>query len=258
MAGIETFKSKVSLRNGMAFNNQFAVMMPSVKSINAKAGGGKKESPAKGNPPADDGSFLDKAIDTVKAVAENINLPSMSGDDPDTLNLLCKTATLPDKQITSLDRQVGMEMRKVANGYAVGDVSLTFYVLNDYEVKKYFDNWMSKVVNEGEKGYESVAYQSQITHPVTISQLSKPQMRAGFDLGPLDINFDIGGLSIYTVELEDAFPTSMQGIEFQSDAGGVVELTIQFSYTRWKVKEDKRGLTDLVGGDVNLNLGGII
>lgn len=257
MAGIETFKSKVSLRNGMALNNQFAVMMPSVKSINAKAGGGKKESPAK-EATADDGSFLDKAINTAKAVAENINLPSMSGDDPETLNLLCKNASLPDKQIVSLDRQVGMEMRKVANGYAVGDVSLTFYVLNDYEVKKYFDNWMSKVVNEGEKGYESVAYQSQITHPITISQLSKPQMRAGFDIGPLDINFDIGGLSIYTVELEDAFPTSMQGVEFMSDTGAVVELTVQLSYTRWKVKEDKRGLTDLIGGDVNLNLGGII
>ena len=257
MAGIETFKSKVSLRNGMALNNQFAVMMPSVKSINAKAGGGKKESPAK-EATADDGSFLDKAINTAKAVAENINLPSMSGDDPETLNLLCKNASLPDKQIMSLDRQVGMEMRKVANGYAVGDVSLTFYVLNDYEVKKYFDNWMSKVVNEGEKGYESVAYQSQITHPITISQLSKPQMRAGFDIGPLDINFDIGGLSIYTVELEDAFPTSMQGVEFMSDTGAVVELTVQLSYTRWKVKEDKRGLTDLIGGDVNLNLGGII
>jgi hypothetical protein len=257
MAGIETFKSKVSLRNGMAFNNQFAVMMPSVKSINAKAGGVKKESPAK-KATADDGSFLDKAIDTVKAVAENINLPSMSGDDPETLNLLCKSASLPEKQIMSLDRQVGMEMRKVANGYAVGDVSLTFYVLNDYEVKKYFDNWMSKVVNEGEKGYESVAYQSQITHPVTISQLSKPQMRAGFDIGPLDINFDIGGLSIYTVELEDAFPTSISGVEFMSDTGTVVELTVQLSYTRWKVKEDKRGLTDLIGGDVNLNLGGII
>jgi hypothetical protein len=232
-------------------------MMPSVKSINAKAGGGKKESPAK-KATADDGSFLDKAIDTVKAVAENINLPSMSGDDPETLNLLCKSASLPEKQIMSLDRQVGMEMRKVANGYAVGDVSLTFYVLNDYEVKKYFDNWMSKVVNEGEKGYESVAYQSQITHPVTISQLSKPQMRAGFDIGPLDINFDIGGLSIYTVELEDAFPTSISGVEFMSDTGTVVELTVQLSYTRWKVKEDKRGLTDLIGGDVNLNLGGII
>jgi len=256
MAGIETFKSKVSLRNGMAFNNQFAVMLPSVKSINAKAGGGaKKESPAK---EVGEQSLLDKVIDTAKSVAENINLPSMSGDDPETLNLLCKSAQLPDKQITSLDRQVGIEMRKVANGYAVGDVSLTFYVLNDYEVKKYFDNWMSKIVNEGENGRESVSYQSQITHPITISQLSKPQMRAGFDLGPLDINFDIGGLSIYTVELEDAFPTSMNGIEFMSDAGTVVELTIQFSYTRWKVKEDKRGLSDLIGGDVNLNLGGII
>ena len=117
---------------------------------------------------------------------------------------------------------------------------------------------MSKIVKEGESGPESVSYQSQITHPVTISQLSKPQMRAGFDLGPLDINFDIGGLSIYTVELEDAFPTSMNGIEFMSDGATVVELTIQLSYTRWKVKEDKRGLTDLIGGDVNLNLGGII
>ena len=61
------------------------------------------------------------------------------------LNILCSNATLPSKAILTNDRRIGMEFQKVAYGYAVDDVSMTFYLMNDYGVKEYFDAWRNTI-----------------------------------------------------------------------------------------------------------------
>lgn len=236
MAGIEQLKGKLTSKNGIAMANQFAV-----------------------------------------------TLPSMGGVDSRELNLVCKDVTLPGKQIMSLDRNVGLFNEKIANGFAVEDVSMTFYALNDYGVKKYFDAWTRRITglnhitkpvsaNEDATGEEKesaqealaefsntlkmgeVGYKNDYAKSIVIRQLRKPIARFGFDLGPLDFNFDVAGASIYSVELLEAFPTSLSSIQLSND-GQLVECTMQFSYTNWKVIEDERGLLD---GNLNINLGGII
>lgn len=182
-----------------------------------------------------------------------IELPSIGGEDKDTLNILCKTAELPGKQITTIDRNIGLQFEKVVNGFAVADVTVSFIMLNDYGVKKYFDNWTRMMVDE-EGG--RVAYKTDYAKKITIHQLSKPQVRLGFDLGPLDFNFDLFGNSIYSVELEDAFPTSINAISLANDADQLVEFSVQFSFTRWSVKQDKRdSLSDFIDAKFNVNLG---
>lgn len=240
MASIEELKSRIISKNGMAMSNQFMV-----------------------------------------------TLPPLAGAGARTLNVLCKSVTMPGKQITTLDRAVGIHNEKIVSGYLVDDVTMTFYVLNDYGVKKYFDTWKQLMVGDqisrgktrevaseesekvagpdGEKketktvpdGLDvgEVGYKSSYAKPVKIHQLSKPQARFGFDIGPLDLNLDIGGTSIYTVELIDAFPTSLGAIELTNEADGLVELTVQLSFTDWKVVEDNR---PLLAGSVGLNLGGLI
>lgn len=99
-----------------------------------------------------------------------------------------------------------------------------------------------------------VGYKNSYSKSITIRQLRKPIARFGFDLGPFDFNFDVGGASIYSVELLEAFPTSLSSIQLSND-GQLVECTMQFSYTNWKVIDDKRSLLD---GKLNLNLGGLI
>lgn len=236
MAGIEQLKGKLTSKNGIAMANQFAV-----------------------------------------------TLPSMSGIESRELNLVCKDVTLPGKQIVSLDRNVGLFNEKIANGFAVEDVSMTFYVLNDYGVKKYFDAWAKKItglnyiVKPAEASDDAAAeekaaakealaefsnslkmgelgYKNDYSKSIIIRQLRKPIARFGFDLGPFDFNFDVGGASIYSVELLEAFPTSLSSIQLSND-GQLVECTMQFSYTNWKVIGDERGLLD---GKLDINLGGII
>jgi hypothetical protein len=242
MAGIEQLKGALISKNGIAVTNQYSVEMPTTVGINNKS--------------------------------------KLSGMDPRDANILCKNVSMPGKQILTLDRQMGIFNEKVVNGFAVDDVSMTFYALNDYGIKKYFDSWRRVMVgeerlsdaalqskeastdteqtpesieNEKRKTEElgntrnplrmgKVAYKSDYVSPIKIHQLRKPIMRVGFDLGPLSIDFDLLGASIYSIELIDAFPTTISSIELSNDADGLVEVSVQFSYTNWRVIKDERGL----------------
>lgn len=182
-----------------------------------------------------------------------VTLPKLGkGNDARTLDILCKSVTMPGKQVVSLDRTLGIYNEKIANGFIVDDVSMTFYVLNDYGVKKYFDEWRSKMVDE-KTGH--VGYKTEYEKPIEIHQLRKPLARFGFDIGPLDINFDLFNASIYSVKLLDAFPTAISPIELTNEPNGLVEITATFAYTNWEVQKDSRSLVDL---DVGINLGGLI
>ena len=164
-------------------------------------------------------------------------IPSIPGITPDSkpstreLNILCKNATLPGKQILTSDRRIGMIFEKVAYGYAVGDVNLTFYLLNDYGVLNYFDEWRKTVVDEDNL---TVGYKNDYALPVKIHQLRKPQIGVSANAGPVSVNVGFGGGSVYSVELIDAFPTTIGQIDFSNDLDGLVEVTVSFSYTNWK------------------------
>jgi len=180
-----------------------------------------------------------------------VELPSMGGTKGRTLNVLCKEVSLPGKQILTLDQTLGMYQEKIANGFAAEDVSMTFYVPNDYSTKKYFDTWRSRILYK-DNGALVVGYKKDYVHDIVIRQLKKPVARFGFDLGPLDINFDVLGKSIYSVKLLEAFPTSLASIQLSSEQDQIVEFTVQFSYTDWvTVDNEKEGISAKIG----LNLG---
>ena len=56
--------------------------------------------------------------------------------DIEGLNLMCSNVNLPGKQILTADREIGIKFEKVPYGYAVDDISLTFYLTNDYQAKR--------------------------------------------------------------------------------------------------------------------------
>jgi hypothetical protein len=159
-----------------------------------------------------------------------VTLPDLGGVSGRELNVLCKSTTLPGKQVLTSDRRIGMEFQKVAYGYAVDDVTMTFYCMNDYGVKKYFDAWRSITVGE-ELG--ELKYKNDYAKSVTIHQLRKPLVGLSKAIGPLRANIGIGGGSVYSVELREAFPTTMTAIELNNELDGLVELSVQLSYTNW-------------------------
>ena len=215
MATIDELKGMASSKLGFARTNNFMVQLPSLGT----------------------GGSIFGSIPGISLPDPSAFIPSIPGLTPNSepgtreLNVLCKNASLPGKQFTTIERRIGMETEKVGYGYAVDDISLTFYMLNDYGVRNYFEKWASYIVNEEtlEAGYKK-DYQK----PVTIHQLRKPQIGASANAGPLSINLGLGGGTVYSVELQNAFPTTFNAIEFSNDLDGLVEFTVQLSYTNWK------------------------
>tara|TARA_Y200000002_G_C22659811_1_gene655218 strand:- start:1231 stop:1854 length:624 start_codon:yes stop_codon:yes gene_type:complete len=202
------------------------------------------------------------SVDDLKAVASVklgfarpnnflVTLPDLGGTSGRELNVLCRSTSLPGKQVLTSERRIGMEFQKVAYGYAVDDVTMIFYCMNDYGVKKYFDAWRALTVSE-EPG--ELVYKSNYAKTVTIHQLRKPLVGLSKALGPLRLNVGIGGGSVYSIELREAFPTTMSAIELNNELDGLVELSIQMSYTNWYSAAASQ---NFLNASINTPLGGI-
>jgi hypothetical protein len=218
---IDQLKSMVSGKLGFARSNLFAVQLPS--------------------------EFASESL--ISRIASFALTGSMGGGD---INILCTNATLPGKQVIVNDRRVGLEYQKIASGYAVDDVTLTFFVLNDYGIKKYFDNWYSRTVYDNA---QSVPYKSQYARDVKILQLRRPITTKSFTVGPLSIGADIGGGTAYAVQLIDAFPIAINAVELSNEMDGLVQLSVTLAYTNWQ-QASTGFLGGLIAPNFGLNLGG--
>lgn len=148
-----------------------------------------------------------------------VDLPRINEIDPTTLNLMCRSASLPGRQMNINERVIGIpKPEKVVNGFQIDDVSLTFIMTNNYEAKRYFDEWTSLTMDldsyELKYKFGPEGYAKQ----VVITQLNSRNEK------------------VYECTLEDAFPTTVNAIEFTNEQGGIVELNVQLSYFNWKGK----------------------
>jgi len=178
-----------------------------------------------------------------------IKFPTLAGATSEEVNILCKDIQLPNRQIITNERRIGLQLEKVPYGYSVGDISVTFHVMNNYGIKEYFETWQNLAVNQQTK---EIGYQSEYAKNIEIEQFQKiqnlPQRFSDeFDnsllprLSDVDIAqqfFNIGDqlndLVVYRCKLIDAFPTSMNAIQLNNDLDGIVELNVQLSYTNWE------------------------
>jgi len=170
------------------------------------------------------------------------------------LNILCSNTTLPAKVTLTSDRRIGMEFQKVAYGYAVDDISMTFYLMNDYGVKEYFDAWRNTAIpEEGGNAFTS-NYKSSYAKSITIHQLRQPLKGFSKQVGPIRFGLGLGGGSVYSVELLEAFPISTSAIELNNELDGLVQLTVTFAYTNWKRATNTQGFINM---DIDTPLGGL-
>ena len=209
MASIDQLKSAVSFKLGVAKPNQFMIELPT--DFGSNSGG-------------------------ILSAVRNL----MSGNE---LNLLCQQVGIPPKTVLTLDQKMGVHMRKVAYGYSgAGSVNMTFLLLNDYSVRKYFDTWYASTVaqNTGK-----ALYQSNYARQLKIHQLRKPITNKRFGAGPVSLNVGIGQGTVYSALLEEAFPTNITQTEFTNDADGIMQLTVEMTYTKWSPIVDNQGLFSL-------------
>jgi len=170
------------------------------------------------------------------------------------LNILCSNTTLPAKVTLTSERRIGMEFQKVAYGYAVDDVSMTFYLMNDYGVKEYFDAWRNSAIPEDGGNAFTSNYKSTYAKSITIHQLRQPLKGFSRQVGPVRFGLGLGGGSVYSVELLDAFPVGTSAIELNNELDGLVQLTVTFAYTNWRRATNTQGFINM---DIDTPLGGI-
>ena len=190
-------------------------------------------------------------------------LPPILGESR-SMNLLCKGVGIPGRQIQTAEHVIGIQNTKIANGFLFDDVTLTFYLMNDFKVRTYFEKWQDLCIKRGQNdGAYEVGYYNDYTHPIIIQHIKKGtsfpiKKKKIFDsgklpssianrlpkLGPLDLaqgeidlDFITGDKITYTCMLDKAFPTSLQAIELNNDEASVLEVSVQVSYRDWFSKE---------------------
>lgn len=223
---VEQFKAMLSAERGLASANMYRVILPSLA--------GKQKM---------DGTTIE-------------------GYSPENINLLCKATALPGRQIMTLDRTVGMVNTKVAHGFVVENVALTFQCTNSYLIRRYFQDWQHLAISNLAGAQYHSGYYDSYTQDVKIAQIRKPESFAiknfdlGFDLGldpvvrdalPTIGGVDLGDLSegrfdiaivgdenvVYECLLQKAFPVSLTEISMTNEADQISEFTVSLAYKNW-------------------------
>jgi hypothetical protein len=212
MFNVDEMKAMISKKGGFAQANQFRVVLPAPRTIS-------RETDRRG-------------------LAEDIR----------DINLLCKDVNLPGRQILTQERQIGMTNRKVAYGYGYEDVSMTFHLMNDYGMKRYFENWQEQIIDFETK---ELKYKNTYTHDIEIVQYRKGVATAsksnttniGFDIND-NLRFDLDitktkrgivapAVEVYKCKLINAFPTTLNALQLNNEQNGLLEINVQFSFDDW-------------------------
>lgn len=141
-----------------------------------------------------------------------VMLPPMAGVTSEELNLMCRDTNIPGRQMLTRERTIGLQTRKVAYGFAQEDVTMTFLLLNDYSARRYFEVWQNMVIDQ--ERFE-IGYKKDYSKTVSVYQL------------------DQADRVVYKCDLLEAFPTTMNALQLNNEADGILELNVQLSYTNW-------------------------
>ena len=167
--------------------------------------------------------------------------------EPEDINMLCSAVGMPGRQLNTHDRRIGLINQKVAYGFTVEDVNLTFRVLNDFKIKEYFEAWQNSAIKTN---YE-IAYFNDYTADVVIQSITNNPSGdydqllklsyAGLDAGGIETALAGGQAVAYTCLLQNAYPTNINTMEFSDgNADGLLELQVTLSYKDWKRRPSNR------------------
>jgi hypothetical protein len=207
---IDTLKSTINRRGGIARGNRYAVYIshPS-KGLNSLL----KFDPA---------TLLSNLISS-----NGVNLVDFISDPRD-MFLLCQSASLPGKRITTTEATHNHNRSKKPYSMMTEEVTMTFLLTNDYYVKKYFDMWQNMVIDDSGDHYKTY-YKRDYCSDVTIQQLS-----TGNDFIPG-----------YSIKLENAYPIQVSSVELGNGGDGILEVSITWEYDNWRTVGFVEGFKDL-------------
>jgi hypothetical protein len=170
MNNIETIKSEIVTRKGLARSNKFSI----------------------------------EILDGVGTLSKSIDL-------------LCESVSLPGMQILTTEYSNIRHATKYPTGIMYEDVELTFLLTQDYYTKKFFDTWMSKIIETNADEYY-LKYRKSYCRDVVINQLNDRNEK------------------VYSHKLLDAYPISAQTIELNSTTDDeVAKFNVTLTYDKYEI-----------------------
>ena len=162
------------------------------------------------------------SIDGMTSVdGSRIKDPSNSEDR----NLFCTAAGIPGKQVSTVNRGIGIENKMIVNGHTFPDVTFSFYLANTYVMRHYFEEWMKAITSQDPSETNYVGYYDNYVKPVKIRQYTRNARKS------------------YSLRLIDAYPTNIGTVELNNQLQtAVAEVTVSMSYRTYIAKQSKSGI----------------
>ncbi len=188
---IDDFKATVTKRQGLAKTNRFLTIFtpPTQALVNL-------------NPMDIVGRFANSTFNAKSLIS-----------DPRDIAFLTESAQLPGRNLNTLDFSAEKETLKLPNGFIDDDVTMTFYVTNDYYMKDMMETWMSSIVDT--ENY-TLGYKKNYQTDIVIQQLN---------------SFD---RNVYGVRLINAYPIAIGALALNNESENAFQrLQVTFAYDRY-------------------------
>lgn len=202
-ASIDTLKSSISRRGGIAKANRFAIYMPH---------------------PSKKVSLINTNLSSIISnVAGNVLTGGSIGlgtffNDPRDVFLFCENVSMPGRQIATNEFFTGLKGVKRPYGFMDDDVTFTFNLTNDYYMFDYLKTWMDQVIIQNKDGSYNVRYKQEYTTDVVIQQL-----------GASDY------IPAYSVVLKNAYPITLTTVQLSNSASNQIsQISATFTFDVWE------------------------
>ena len=96
--------------------------------------------------------------------------------------------------------------------YGGDNITFNFHLDRKYDIKRFFDKWIDKVVN---RDTSFVSYYSQYIADISISQLDEKEVIS------------------YMIILKEAYPISVNPVQLDMNSVGLSRLSVTFAYKKW-------------------------
>lgn len=129
--------------------------------------------------------------------------------------LFCTDITIPGVTIATNQIRIHGEVREAPNEKMFDNASMTFYVDNNMEVKKFFDAWVNSIQDPVTRNFQ---YYDQYVSEIKIDvEDTKDRKR-------------------YEVEMHECYPKSVGQIQVGYEQKEIMKLTVSMNYKYWKSK----------------------
>lgn len=140
------------------------------------------------------------------------NNPTVASNRLNNISLLCDQVVIPGLNYNTIDNMSYGEIREVPYLRLYDNINLSFYVDNDMNTKRYFDDWLFTIQNAYTRTFN---YYNDYT--TTINLYVE----------------DLNNNPSYAIQLFECYPKSISPIQMDYASKDVMKITVNMAYKFW-------------------------